>query len=66
MKIRVLKSFNGYKAGQTFDWGDGIARIFVARGMVAPVTEERAVETATVEERTERAAIEQKPRRRQK
>jgi hypothetical protein len=66
MRVRVLKSFGGYKAGQTFDWGDGIARIYVARGMVAPVTEERVVETATVEERTERAAIEQKPRRRPK
>lgn len=66
MKIRVLKSFGGYKAGQTFDWGDGIARIYIARGLAAPFVEERVVETAAVEERTERATVDQKPRKRQK
>ncbi len=68
MRIRVLKSFGGYKAGQEFEWGDGIARIFAARGLIkqidAPV--EERVESATVEQRTEKAMIDNKPRRRQK
>lgn len=64
MKVRVSKAFGGYKVGQEFDWGDGAARIFVARGLVVPV-EERVVETAAVEERAERATIERKPRKRQ-
>lgn len=66
MKIRIAKAFGGYKVGQTFDWGDGIARIFTARGLVIPVDDERAVETAAVEERAERAVVESKPRKRQK
>lgn len=64
MKIRVLKSFNGYKTGQVFDWGDGMARVFVARGLVAPV--EAAVETATAEIRAERAEQPMQAKRRQK
>lgn len=50
MKIRILKSFNGYKVGQVFDWGDGMARVLIARGLIGP-----AVETAAVEVRAERA-----------
>jgi hypothetical protein len=56
MKIRIVKPFAGYKAGQEFEWGDGAARIYVARGLVEEVFE-RAVETATVEKRAERAAL---------
>jgi hypothetical protein len=66
MKIRVLKSFGAYKVGQTFDWGDGIARIYVARGLVAPMVDEQRIESATMEERAERAVLEPKPRKRQK
>jgi hypothetical protein len=65
MKIRVLKSFNGYRVGQVFDWGDGMARIFIARGMVEAVDEKR-VETATLEERTEKAAVQTQARKRVK
>ena len=46
MKIRIAKSFNGYRIGQVFDWGDGMARVMIARGLVVPADEkpvERAV-----------------------
>lgn len=56
MKIRVLKPFAGYRAGQEFDWGDGAARIYIARGLVEEV-DSRAVETATVERRSEQAVM---------
>jgi len=65
MKIRVLKSFNGYRVGQVFDWGDGMARIFIARGMVEPVGENPA-ETAMLEERTEKATVQSQARKRVK
>ena len=32
MKIRVLKGFNGYRVGQVFNWGDGMARVFLQLG----------------------------------
>lgn len=65
VKIRLLQTFGGYKAGQVFDWSDGMARIYVARGLAVPV-EERAVETATLERREERAVVQQPVRRKQK
>jgi hypothetical protein len=65
MKIRVLKSFNGYRVGQVFDWGDGMARIFIARGMVEAVGEKPA-ETAMLEERTEKATVQTQARKRVK
>lgn len=65
MKVRVIKSFGGYKAGQVFDWGDGMARILVGRGVVEEVREQ-PVETAAVERRVERAVMEQPVRRRVK
>ena len=61
MRVRVLKTFRGYKKGQDFNnWADGMARIFIARGVVEELPNERAVERveeAVVEERAERAAI---------
>lgn len=64
VKIRVCKAFNGYKVGQVFDWGDGMARVFIARGVVVPVTDQ--VERAAVERPTERAVyqppIKRKPK----
>lgn len=65
MKIRVLKSFNGYRVGQVFDWGDGMARIFIARGMVEAVGE-KPIETAAVEERSEKATVQTQARKRVK
>jgi hypothetical protein len=63
MKIRVVRAFQAYKRGQEFDWPDGVARIFVARGFVEPASED---ETAAVEPEVEHAAIDRKPRKRRK
>ena len=65
MKIRILKPFAGYRAGQEFDWGDGAARIYIARGLVKQI-DERRLETAAVEERSERATMPQPARRKVK
>ena len=59
MKIRIAKAFNGYKVGQVFDWGDGMARVMIARGMVVPVEDEKPVERATIDREVEQAV--QKP-----
>jgi len=64
MKIRILKSFNGYKTGQVFEWGDGMARVFIARGLAAPV--EAPVEAATAEVAAERAEVPMQLKRRAK
>lgn len=58
MKVRVLKGFNGYKVGQEFDWGDGMARVLIARGMVSAIHEE-AIERAVSEFTAERAVPQQ-------
>ena len=63
MKVRIVQAFQAYKRGQEFDWPDGMARIFVARGLVEPVAED---ETATVEPEVEHASIDSKPRKRRK
>lgn len=64
MKIRVVKGFNGYRVGQVFDWGDGMARVFIARGLVEPV--EDAVERAVVDKDVERAVVKPPVKRRGK
>lgn len=64
MKIRVVKGFNGYRVGQVFDWGDGMARVFIARGLVQPV--ENEVERAVVDKDVERAAVKPTVKRRGK
>jgi len=55
MKIRIAKGFNGYRVGQVFDWGDGMARVMVARGKV--VQADQPVERAVVDNDVERAVI---------
>lgn len=58
MKIRVIKSFGGYRIGQEFDWADGMARIYLGRGMVEEVTErEVIVERAEAEPKVEKAVV---------
>lgn len=58
MKIRIVRAFQSYKRGQEFDWPDGVAKIFVARGFA------EEVETATVEEdQVERATAEYRPKK---
>lgn len=54
VKIRIAKAFNGYKLGQVFEWGDGMARVFIARGMAVP-SDEKPIERATVEPEVEKA-----------
>lgn len=55
MKIRIAKGFNGYRVGQVFDWGDGMARVMIARGLVVPA--DQPVERAVASEDVERAVI---------
>lgn len=62
MKIRVVKAFQVYKRGQEFDWPDGVARIFVARGFVEEVMDE----AATVEPDVETASLDRKLKRRRR
>lgn len=62
MKIRVVKAFQAYKRGQEFDWPDGVARIFVARGFVEEVRDE----AAAVEPDVETASLDRRPRKRRK
>ena len=54
MKIRVIKPFGGYRAGQEFEWSDGMARVLIARGLIQEV-ESRDFEVAAVEHRAEHA-----------
>jgi cytochrome oxidase assembly protein ShyY1 len=63
MKIRVIRSFRGYKRGQEFDWDSGFAKILVARGFVVEVRDSPP-ETATAEVAAERAIVSHKPKRR--
>jgi hypothetical protein len=62
MKVRVIRSFGFYKRGQEFEWPDGVARMFVARGMVAEVPAD--IEAAAVEPEVERADARPRARKR--
>lgn len=67
MRIRVLRNFASYKAGQEFDWGDGMARVMIARGLIEQVVDEPAdedVEEATDSPDVERAVHHQRRKRR--
>lgn len=55
MKIQIAKAFRGYKKGQVFDWADGMARIFIAKGFIVPVADE-PVERAVADEPEARTA----------
>ena len=65
MKIRVTKAFNGYRIGQVFDWGDGMARVMIARGMVEPA-EEKAIERAVAPDGDLERAVVNPPVKRRK
>ena len=64
MKIRVTKAFNGYRIGQVFDWGDGMARVMIARGMVVPADEKPVERAVASEDDLERAVIDPPLKRR--
>lgn len=57
MKIRIAKAFNGYKVGQVFNWGDGMARVMIARGMVVPAEEQPVERAVAPTEDIERAVV---------
>ena len=51
MKIRVLRGFSAYEPGQVFeDWPEGMCEIFIARGMIEEVKENRPIVERSVEE----------------
>ena len=75
MKIRIKRNFGTYKAGKVYDWAEGMARVFVARGMVEPVVEdavepeppaEPVVEEARIEPRVEQAVVDHRQHRKHK
>jgi hypothetical protein len=57
MKIRIVRNFDAYEAGQIFEeWPGGMCEILIQRGLI-----EEFVETADAEPETlERAAIDLK------
>lgn len=63
MKIVVVRSFGQYKAGQEFDWADGMARILIARGLIREADQ---VELATVAEPAAERAVQQQGKRKYK
>lgn len=65
MKVRVLKNFDGYRQGQVFDWGDGMARVLISRGVIEEVKED-AIERAVADGSTEKAILNQQVKKRQK
>lgn len=60
MKIRVIRSFDSYEAGQVFeDWPSGMSEILIQRGLI-----EEFVETADAsEEILERSVADVKHKR---
>ncbi len=62
LRVRIIRPFGGYKEGQEFEWGDGMARILLSRGLVIRV-EDRDEETAAVESRAEKAMYPQGKKR---
>lgn len=57
MRIRVKKNFGVYKEGQEFDWGDGMARLLLARGLIERVPP-AAPTSPVVEEAAEQPKVE--------
>jgi len=57
VRVRIAKAFNGYKVGQVFDWGDGMARVMVARGLVVPADEKPVERAVAPTENIERAVV---------
>jgi hypothetical protein len=60
MKIRIIRSYDAYEAGQVFeDWPGGMCEILIQRGLI-----EEFVETADAEqENLESAAVDLKHRK---
>lgn len=61
MKIRVLRNFDCYEAGQVFDeWPAGMCELLIYRGLIEEVGE---LETAEAGAETERAEVTWKPKK---
>lgn len=56
MKVKVLRSFLAYKPDQLLDPPDGVANVWIKRGLVEPV-QEHALESAMVEHESENTMI---------
>ncbi len=57
MKIRVIRAYGPYKRGQEFDWQEGgFSRLMLKQGFVERVLEEQEIETASIQQRTRKAA----------
>lgn len=65
MKVRVLKNFDGYRQGQVFEWGDGMARVLISRGMIEAVKED-VIERAVADGEAEKAVLAPQFKKRQK
>lgn len=69
MRIRVVRNFAAYKEGQEFDWGDGMARVMIARGLIVPVDDAPQPVDDEIEEATESPQVERavhQPRRKRR
>ena len=65
MKIRVIRNFDCYIAGQEFeDWPAGMSEILIQRGFIEDAGPAPSVETAEAAESSERAATDRRPPRR--
>jgi len=64
MRVRIKKNFANYKEGQEFDWGDGMARVLAARGLIEEVRPAPPeIETADATDQPLERAVEQHRRK---
>lgn len=57
MKVKVLRSFLAYKPDQILDPPDGVANVWIKRGLVEPVKEQPELESTMVEHESENTMI---------
>jgi hypothetical protein len=64
MRVEFVKSFRGYRRGDTTQMGDGEANLLIARGIAKVQEQTEFLETATAEPETRTAAVKRTRRRR--
>lgn len=53
MKIRVIRNYDAYEAGQVFeDWPSGMCEILIQRGLIEEFVETADVDTESLERAT--------------
>ena len=57
MRIKVVKTFAGYRRGEVVSMDDKQARHLLSLGLVVEERQQSLIETASVEERAERADL---------